>query len=446
MSINKNIFYTFLAQIPIQLFGIISGVFIARMIGPEGKGVLAIYQANAQLLTVFFSLSFGNVLSYFIPSGKLKVEKMLGMSLIILFFGAICILLLTLLFYYTDFRSYLFPSKCSSFLYVMWIFLYSVLSIVNIIAAGFFQGLKLFLLINRISVFNSVLNLLFFGVLFAIYHFNYFNVTFHILLFCLLILTLINTLQFILPFFTVVKVIPDFKISLRDEMKPIFSFAFHTHLALFINFFNGRLSLWILNYYLNEVAIGLFSLATNLIVIFNMISAPIGNILMPFLSSENEKNKNEMFYKYSKINCTVLFGIAIFSFFISILIIPLIYGVEFSDSVLLFQILLPGILLSSVTRLLAVYIAASNKQVYNLYPTIVGFFANVFLSFFLIKYYGLIGAAIAGSLTYILSCMVTMYYVHYKLKLPLGNYFVMNFQEIRFNFLKLRNSISGKKE
>jgi O-antigen/teichoic acid export membrane protein len=416
------------------------------MIGPDGKGVLAIYQANAQLLTVFFSLSLGNVVSYFIPSGRLKAEKMLGMSLIILFFGAICILLLTLLFYYTEFRGYLFPSKYSSFLYVIWIFLYSVLSIVNIIAAGFFQGLKLFPLINKISIINSVLNFLFFGTLFAIYHFNYFNITLQTLLFCLLILTLINTLQFILPFCTVVKITPDFTISFRDEVKPIFSFAFHTHLALFINFFNGRLSLWILNYYLNEVAIGLFSLATNLIVIFNMISAPIGNILMPFLSGENEKNKNEMFYKYSKINCTVLFGIAVFGFFLSTLIIPLIYGVEFIDSVLLFQILLPGILLSSVTRLLAVYIAASNKQVYNLYPTIVGFVANVILSFYLIKYYGLIGAAVAGTLTYILSCIATMYYVHYKLKLPLGNYFVMNLKEIKCNFIKLSNSIYGKSQ
>ena len=107
---------------------------------------------------------------------------------------------------------------------------------------------------------------------------------------------------------------------------------------------------------------------------------------------------------------------------------------------------MPGILLSSVTRLLAVYIAASNKQVYNLYPTIVGFVANVILSFYLIKYYGLIGAAIAGTLTYILSCIATMYYVHYKLKLPLGNYFVMNLKEIKCNFIKLSNSIYGKSQ
>lgn len=441
MSINKNIFYTFLAQIPIQLLGIISGVFIARMIGPEGKGVFAIYQANAQLLTVFFSLSLGNVLSYFIPSGKLKAEKMLGISLIIVFFGAICILLLTLLFYYTDFRSYLFPSKYSSFLYVIWIFFYSVLSIVNIIAAGFFQGLRLFSLINKISIINSVLNFLFFGILFTIYHFNYFSVTIEALLYCLLILTLINTFQFVLPFLTIVKIKPDFKISFRDEVRPIFSFTFHTHLALFINFFNGRLSLWILNYYLSEVAIGLFSLATNLIVIFNMISAPIGNILMPFLSGENRKNKNEMFYKYSKINFTLLFGIAVFSFFISILIIPLIYGAEFVDSVLLFQILLPGILFSCVGRLFAVYIAASNKQIYNLYSTIVGFIVNIILNFYLIKHFGLIGASISASLAYIFMCLAMMYYVHCKLNLPFQNYFFMSFSEIKSILTSSKNKI-----
>jgi O-antigen/teichoic acid export membrane protein len=446
MSVNKNMFYTFLAQIPIQLLGIVSGVLIARMIGPEGKGAIAIYQANAQLLTVFFSLSLGNVLSYFIPSNKIKVEKMLGISLLTILLSSICILVLTLMFYHSNFKNYLFPTKHCNLLYLIWIFFYSVLLIINVIATGFFQGLKLFNLINKILIINSILNFLFFMALFLMYKLNYFEISIEILLYCLLIITLINTFQFIIPFVTLVKIIPDFNISFKKEIKPILNFAFHTHSALFINFFNGRLSLWILNFYLNEVAIGLFSLATNLIVIFNMISAPIGNVLMPFLSDQDVDNKNEIFYKYSKINFTLLLGVCLLSFVIASPIISCIYGIEFIDSVLLFQILIPGILFSCIGRILAVYIAASNRQEYNLYPTIFGFVANIILSYYLIKYYGLIGAAVAGSLTYILSCLATMYYAHHKLKLPIGNYFLMDFIEIKHNFFKASGLFSQKKQ
>lgn len=440
MSLNRNIFFTFLTQIPIQLLGIISGVFIARMIGAEGKGVFAIYQANAQLLCTFFSLSLGNVLTYFIPSGKLKAEKLLGISLLVMLFSSVLIIVLTLLFYFTDLKIYLFPSNHSGFLYVLWIVLFSILSVITVITTGFLQGLKLFSLINKISVVNSGLNFLFFAILFIAEYYKIISVTVTTLLYALLILTFINVLQFLLPFIYKVKIKPDFNIRLENELKPIFNFTFFTHIGLFINFFNSRLSLWILNYYLNETAIGLFSLATNLIVIFNMISAPIGNVLMPFLSAENGEQKMEMFSKYSKINFMLLFGLSIFSFFIAIPIIPLIYGIEFSSSVLLFQILLPGILFSCVGRMFAVYIAASDKQLYSLYATLIGFFVNIIFNFYLIKYFGLLGAAIAGSLTYIFTSLSLMYYVYVKLKLPLGNYFFMSWKEIKtmLNMIKDR--------
>ena len=104
MSIGKNIFNTILSQISVQFLGILSGIFIARLIGPEGKGVFAIYQANAQLLVTFFSLSFGYALTYFIPSGKIRSNKMLGISILITLIGSICIVFAILFFNYTVFK------------------------------------------------------------------------------------------------------------------------------------------------------------------------------------------------------------------------------------------------------------------------------------------------------------------------------------------------------
>lgn len=431
MGLSKTIFYTIISQISVQVLGVLSGVFIARLIGPEGKGVFAIYQANAMLLATFFSLSIGSVLTYFIPSGIIKPNKMLGISLLIVLFGSISIYSCILVFNYSSLKDFLFPTKYSSFLYICWIFFYSVLQIINTIATGFFQGLKEFGIINKISIINSVINVLFFATVFVLNKYNYYEINVLDLLFGLLYLTLLNTLQYIVPFITKIKIKPSFKISITKDLKPLFNFTIYTHLGIFVGFFNSRLSLWILNFYLNEIAIGLYSLASNLIVIFSLISAPIGNVLMPFLSSEEGKNKKQIFYKYSKLNFSIILIGSILGFFLSVPLIPYMYGDNFASATLLFQILIPGILFASISRLLSVYISASNKQLYNLYAAIIGFIVNIVLNYIFIKYLGLIGASIAGSITYISICMAMMYYVHCRLNLDFGNYFLMSLPEIK---------------
>lgn len=439
MNINKNIIQSFLIQIPIQILGVVVGIIIARIIGPEGKGVLAIYQANSQILTVFFSLSIGNVLTYYVPSNIIPKEKLLGISLFLIVIASTFIFFTTLFFNYSSIKSVLFTKNANGVLYIIWGVLFSSLSVLTGIGTGFLQGLRLFSVLNKILMVNSILNFLFFALLYFLHYLNFLIVNVEVLLYCLLLLLIINCIQFVIPFITKIKIKPCFKISYINEIKPIINFTLYTHMALFVNFFNTRLNLWILNYYLDEFAIGLFSLAANLIVIFNMISAPIGNVLMPFLSGENGHLKKEMFYKYSKINFTLLFIASFVSFFASIIIIPMLYGKEFKDSVLLFQILLPGILFSCVSRMHAVYIAASNKQQYNLYATLIGFLFSAIFGVYLIQQFGLLGSAIATTLSYVLTSMIMIFFVHCKLKLPFNNYFIMNKTDIKSLFNIVEN-------
>jgi len=444
VKLSSSILYTFLTQIPIQVFGIISGVFIARMIGPEGKGVFALYQANAQLIAVFFSLSFGSALTYFVPSGTIAKNKILAISLYIIIACSILIFLLLLFLNYSNYKELLFPEKYSGVLYLVWLYLFSILSIIGGIATGFFQGMKKFNKLNKILLYNSILNILSFGVLFFIHKSNLFEINTIILLYCMLFISLINIFQFIYYFYKDINIKPSFNVSYSKDLKPMIEFTLYTHLSLFVGFFNARLSLWFLNYYLDEVAIGLFSLATNLIVIFNMISAPIGNVLMPFLSGENIREKEKMFYKYSKINFTSLILLAVFSFLIANWIIPLIYGADFRSAALLFQILLPGIIFSNVSRLYAVYIASCNKQIYNLYATILSFIVNIVFNFILIKYFGLIGASLSSTFTYFASFLTMAYFVHIKLKMPFGNYYFMNYHDIKTVSSYLKSFIKTK--
>ncbi|HIP31151.1 MAG TPA: hypothetical protein EYG86_00170, partial [Crocinitomicaceae bacterium] len=65
-SFSKSAVYTFLTQIPTQLFGIISGIFITRMLGPEGKGIYAIFYADISLFITILGFSINTAIIHYL--------------------------------------------------------------------------------------------------------------------------------------------------------------------------------------------------------------------------------------------------------------------------------------------------------------------------------------------------------------------------------------------
>lgn len=441
MSISRSVINSFLAQIPVQILGIISGIIIARMIGPSGKGVFAIYQANAQFIVLIFSLSFNNVLSYIIPSKKTKPEVALGISIYIIILASIAILIIVfLLFNYGNIGSF-FPNHYFNSFYLFWFFLFSILSLVNTLINGIFQGLKLFNEINRVFIINSILNLLCFGLLY-IYKLLCINCVIDVvfILYILLFVTLLNSIHLIRLFYKKVKIKPVLGFAIIENVKEIRRYTLYTYFSMLFAFLNIRFNYWLLNAYLDEKSIGLYSLAINLVTLFNMLSAPFGNILMPYLSGYNNDVKVVNFYKYSKIHFTLLSVGSLAAFFASELIIPLVYGDEFGGSVILFKILIPGIILSGQTRMYAVYLASSNRQDYNFYSTLLGGLLNLYFSYTMVRNYGLIGTSISAVLTYLIVFLGMSYFVHVKLKLRMGNYFFIEKKDFKQWRLKSKSS------
>jgi O-antigen/teichoic acid export membrane protein len=80
MSVSKNAKYSILTQIPTQIFGIISGIFITRILGAEGRGLYAIYYADISLFTTLLDFSIITALIYFTASKKITESKIIGIA------------------------------------------------------------------------------------------------------------------------------------------------------------------------------------------------------------------------------------------------------------------------------------------------------------------------------------------------------------------------------
>lgn len=431
MSLSRNIFYTFLTQIPVQIFGVVAGVLIARMLGPEGKGAYAIYHANSMLLVTFFSFSLNTSLTYFISSGKADPGRQLGLAIIIMFIGVLLSVGGIFIIASPYLEAIMIPEAFDNQVFFIWMGVFVYISMSNTILSGFFQGYKRFRVINKIAIFNSILSLFLFVVLFFLDKYGVYQAKLINVLWILAFVAIFNHLQYIYSFLKYIGIKPDFSIKYKADVYPVLIFLLPAHLSIVVNFFNYRLKLWFLNYYIDEVTIGLFALASNLAAFFTMVTVPISNVMTPYLASEKADDRINVFSRYSRLNFSIVSFGALVAFFIADFIIPLVYGSEFAHSAYYFKWMLPGIILGCQTKIFASFIISSGKQKYNLYATILAFICNLFFSSWLIPMFGGMGAVWVSNIINIALFLSVMLSSHLFLNLPVKNHYLLTLRNIK---------------
>ena len=170
MSINKNIFYSVLTQIPGILLGFISGILITRILGPAGRGVFSIFQSDIELCALFFGFSLNSALTYFVANRKIELEKLGGIALLLFACSFLLFSLVLFLIYYFSKNTFLFPLNHDSLFYYLYLDAAFGLTMANSIISGFFYGKSMFKIINFISVVNSIFNVICFGTAFYYFH------------------------------------------------------------------------------------------------------------------------------------------------------------------------------------------------------------------------------------------------------------------------------------
>src|SRR5690554_6060026 len=106
--LSKSIVQTVLTQVPTQLFGIISGIFITRILTTGDRGVYTVLMANISLFLTFFGFSITTAIIYFLASNKLKIKQILGLSTLTFFILLFLSFALIISLYYSNFFIFFF--------------------------------------------------------------------------------------------------------------------------------------------------------------------------------------------------------------------------------------------------------------------------------------------------------------------------------------------------
>jgi O-antigen/teichoic acid export membrane protein len=172
-----------------------------------------------------------------------------------------------------------------------------------------------------------------------------------------------------------------------------------------------------------------------------MLSQSISTILLPKLSelSNDEDKRLKITPIIARLTLastaflSIVFAVVIYP------IIPIVFGVNFIDVYIPLLILLPGIVFTSTSRVLANDLAARGKPELNMYTSIVVVVCNIIGNIVLIPLYGLAGAATATTIAYIINFILKIMMYHYITAAPILSIVIIRNNDLKklFNFVKI---------
>ncbi|MBC7220188.1 flippase [Candidatus Bipolaricaulota bacterium] len=383
------------------LVGVGTSVILARVLGPEGRGIYALAALLPSLIVTFGNLGIGPATVYYVARGEFRRQEILGNN-VLLSLGVGGIGILTGLIVILFFREIVFPGVLPGYL---------LLALALVPVEVFFSYVRYVLLgAQRIKEFNYVQiaqSVLFLGFIALALLGLKAEVTGAILA------GLITWLVVDALVFRLAKTVAG-GIDLKPNasyMKRTTTYGVQAHLSNILGFLNYRVDMFLVNGFLGPVAVGLYAVGVGLVEKLWMISQAASTVLFPRVAAETDEQRRREFTPL--VARTVLWTTALGALALALLsrwIVLLLYSEAFLPAVGALQALLVGIVALSAGRVLSNDIAGRGRPGLNIYTGVAAVATNVILNIIWIPRYGIAGAAWASTASYTLSFLGALFF------------------------------------
>lgn len=390
-AFTKNALITIVTQGIIFLFGLVTSVIIARILGPEGKGVYSLAILLPTFLVYFTNLGIGHATVYYLGKGKYSPGVVFGNNILYTIVISILAILIGLVITFF-FSNRLLPGVATKYLLLALLF----------VPGQLFLSLILFILLGlqRINKYNFIL---FFRVFLSFVLVGILLWSFHLGIKAAILTDILSVLIVgIILFIITLKEVKSFSLKFNKEyLHDVLSYGIQFYLGSILYFLHSGITLPLINFFLNPMLVGFYSLSLGLTDKLWLVSDAVGTVLFPKISAENDESKRKEFTPLIFRNITFLIVIfAIFLFFIGRWLIVLLYSSAFFESVKPFRILLIGAVAISGWKILENDIKGRGKPILNTYITGFSVCLNLIMNIIFIPQYGILGAAWATSISY----------------------------------------------
>jgi O-antigen/teichoic acid export membrane protein len=186
------------------------------------------------------------------------------------------------------------------------------------------------------------------------------------------------------------------------------SFGVRGHLGWVLQALNHRLDVFLIGAIVGTGGVGHYLVGVNLAELTWWVPLALGTALFPKASAMDSQSNFEM----SAVACrrtlmvTVVAGLGLLA--VARPLIPLVYGAEFAPSVKVFLILLPSGLFYTVHKVLGSSLSAHGMPQASLYGGLVSLPLTIGLNVLMIPAWGITGAAIASDIAYAVNAAVIL--------------------------------------
>lgn len=200
------------------------------------------------------------------------------------------------------------------------------------------------------------------------------------------------------------------------ELKPTLVYGVRGQIGNVATFFNYRLDVFIVNYFLDPAQLGFYALGVAISEALWQIPSAVASALFPRTARTVEEGATQFtcFLLRQVLVTTALGGTAIA--LLSPVTIPLVFGARFGPSIAVIWWILPGTVALSLAKVACADLAGRGKNGYSSVAAFVCFAVTAVLDWFLIPRMGILGAALASSVSYSLDALLVLWALRYELR------------------------------
>ncbi len=185
-----------------------------------------------------------------------------------------------------------------------------------------------------------------------------------------------------------------------EVIKPFLSFGLRGYVANILQFFNYRLDVFIVNFFLGPAAVGIYAVSYGIAeLIWNFPNA-INFVLFPRIASEKGQNKNSLTVQILILSVILTSIGALILALIGQFLISFLYGNAFQEAYYPLLALLPGVILLGAAKVLTAEILGRGYPQYNSLISGLGLAVTIAGDLIMIPRFGVMGAAVSSSLSY----------------------------------------------
>lgn len=390
-----NVNLVFLSTVAAYGLGFLVVVLVARELGPEGRGVTALYQAAVSLGFAFFSLGIGTAVVFLVGrremSGPQALEAGLSVTLLALGLTGAGMLIAAILF----------NDELGKENVPFWLLLVAVPAVIQFrILEGVLRAQGRFGAMNLLEVSLPLSVLVALGAVELLENLTISNAIFA------------WSLAFLPPvgfgYVLIGRRSWPHRMATPGQLAPAVRFGLQAQAGNLIQLLNYRLDSYLVLLFVNASGVGLYATGVSLSEGLWFIANSVTVVLLTNLTASDEEYARRMTPLICRGTLLVTTLASLAAAAVSPFVIPAIFGEAFEDAVAPFLWLLPGTVALAGSKVLAAYIFSRGKPMINAWIALATLSVAIGADLVLIPIFEVPGAAAASSLAYAVSLGLTV--------------------------------------